>query len=263
MNERKRYRIGGVWLLLLAGVGCQRPHAAPTTTTAATQSAARNPSPEPRSAAASPELQQFRKRIEETSPARLDGAYLYFAASLPDRVSQAEYHDFVRQMADADANQRANGICGVGAARQPASADHLLRALRTEADPFNRTMIVWCLRAYADDERVAEALEAFLSTAKDIDFQRCLAPPGRVVYVGFPPPFGGAAFEAFKALLSMKGRDYMLNGDGWRRFAERFDRNIDLRPCSAIDTSRFKSEPPEFDIHKKAQEMIEDFRQGR
>jgi hypothetical protein len=249
-------------LLLIACVGCHRPHppvhTQPAPAVATTE--ARSPASQPTLSA---ELQQFRRQMEQTSPARLDGAYLYFAAALPDSVAQAEYHDFVRQMSDDDANKRANGICGVAAARQPASADHLLKALRTEPDPFNRTMIVWCLRRYADDRRVGDALETFMCQARDIDFQRCLAPPGRVVYIGFPPPFGGAAFEAFKALLAIRGRDYMLQGAGWQKFAERFEKNIDLKPCSSIDTARFKSEPPEFDINKKAQEMIEDFRKGR
>ncbi|MGB9623293.1 MAG: hypothetical protein ACPMAQ_00385 [Phycisphaerae bacterium] len=213
----------------------------------------------------SPELAQFRKEAEETPPARLDGAYLYFAAALPENVSEADYHDFVRQMSDSDPNTRANGICGVAAAKQPASLDHLLRALRTETDPFNRTMIVWCMRGYANDPRTGRALEEFLYGAKDIDFQRCLLPNGRIVYVRFPPPMAGAAFEAFKALLAIRGRDYMVHGEGWRRFAERFEKNIDPRPCGEIDMSRFQSRPgaSDFDVNREAQRLIEEFRREK
>lgn len=256
-------------LLVLACAGCHRPRPSaetqPASAAPANEAHGRTPAilPAPPQPATSAEIQQFRRQIEQTSPARLDGAYLYFAAALPESVSQAEYHDYVNQMADADANKRANGICGVAAAKQPASADHLLKALGREPDPFNRTMIVWCLRRFADDPRVGDVLETFVSEARDIDFQRCLAPPGRVVYVGFPPPFGGAAFEAFKALLAIRGREYMLQGDGWRKFAARFEKNVDLRPCGDIDTSRLRSELPEFDINRKAQEMIDDFRKGR
>jgi hypothetical protein len=213
----------------------------------------------------SAELARFRKEVESAPPAHLDGAYLYFAAALPENVSEADYHDFVRQMSDNDPNTRANGICGVGAARQPASLDHLLRALRTETDPFNRTMIVWCLRGYKDDPRTAPAIEEFLCGAKDIDFQRCLLPNGRIVYVRFPPPMAGAAFEAFKALLAIKGRDYMIHGEGWRRFADRFERNLDPRPCGEIDISRFRSGPDasDFDVNREAQRRIDEFRKQK
>jgi hypothetical protein len=213
----------------------------------------------------SAELQQFRKEAEQTPQARLDGAYLYFAAALPENVSEADYHDFVRQMSEKDPNTRANGICGVGAARQPASPDHLIAALRTESDPFNRTMIVWCLRGHRDNPRTAVALEEFLHTAKDIDFQRCLLPNGQIVYVRFPSPMAGAAFEAFKALLAIRGKDYMVHGEGWRKFAERFEKNIDPRPCSEIDMSRFESKPDAsgFDVNKEAQRLIDEFRKQR
>lgn len=214
----------------------------------------------------SAELKQFLKEAENTPQGRLDGAYLYFAAALPETVSEAEYHDFVRQMSDADPNTRANGICGVAAAKQPASLDHLLKALKTEGDPFNRTMIVWCVRSLkAADPKTASALEEFLYAARDIDFQRCLLPNGRIVYVRFPSPMAGAAFEAFKALLTIRGKDYMVHGEGWRKFAERFEKNIDPRPCNEIDMSRFQNKPgaSDFDANKEAQRLIDEFRKQK
>ncbi len=250
------------WLLLisLACVGCgpARPLA---TSPAATGNAATHPAAS--QPAMPPALAEFRRQVEQTPANRLDAPYLYFVAALPDRVSEADYHDFVQQMSSDDPNTRANGICGVGAARQPASADHLLKALRDEADPFNRTMAVWCLRGYKADARVAEALEAFLVEAKDIDYQRCMVANGDVVFVRFPGLIGGAGFEAFKALLAIRGREYMLNGEGWRKFADRFVRNVDPQPCSAIDLSRFRSEPPRFDIEEEARRRIREFQQGR
>lgn len=258
-------------ITLAVCIGCHRPHAEPTTQHASATPApeTRNPDPGTRNPTSQPamsaELAQFLKDAEETPQARLDGAFQYFAAALPEQVSETDYHDFVRQLSDSDPNLRANGVCGVAAAKQPASLDHLLVALRTEDDPFNRTMIVWCLRLYKDDPRTAAALEEYLYHAKDIDFQRCRPPNGRIVYIRFPAPMAGAAFEAFKALLAIKGKDYMTRGEGWRKFAERFEKNVDPCPCNEINTARFRSQPDEssFDVNQEAQRLIDEFRKQK
>jgi len=206
----------------------------------------------------SPELGQFREWFEKTPANQVDTAYRHFAAALPERVSDFEYQDFVKQMQSEDPNQRANGFCGVAAAKTPASLNHLLSALPTESDPFNRTMLVWCLRLYESDRHVAPALEQYIATCKDIDLQRCLDPAGKVLYGRFPPPLSGAAYEAFKSLLATKGRETMLNGAGWRLFSERFERQIDIQPAGSIDMSRFQPDRPRSDPQQKAKEWIEE-----
>jgi len=211
----------------------------------------------------SPELRRFREYVARAAPGQLDSNYALFASALPDRVSDLEYYDFVRQMSEADPNTRANGICGVAAARRPASLDHLLRVLKTETDPFNRTMLVWCLRLYAADPRVAPALEAFIDDAPDLDFQRAVGPGGRIIYITFPPPFAGAAYEAYKALLAIRGRENMTAGPGWERFAERFERHLNPQPVGAVDLSRFRSRGPRLDPHRRADEWIDDLRRAR
>lgn len=211
----------------------------------------------------SPELRRFRDYVSQAAPGRLDSNYTVFASALPDRVADVDYYEFVRQMSDADPDTRANGICGVAAARRPASLDHLLRVVKTETDPFNRTMLVWCLRLYAADPRVAPALEAFIDDAPDLDFQRAIGPGGRIIYITFPPPFAGAAYEAYKALLAIRGREHMIAGPGWERFADRFERHVNPQPVRAVDLSRFRSHRPRVDPHRRADEWIDDLRRPR
>jgi hypothetical protein len=257
--EPRRACAAPVVIALLAGsIGCQSPKPAEVAPAPAQSPAAAPgdvpPTPPPTPAALVP----FRRQLEQNAD-QLDANYRVFAAALPGTTTEVEYHDFVQQMSDPDPNVRANGICGVAAARRPASLDHLLRALNTESDPFNRTMIVWCLRQYEGDPRVATALEGFIPKAPDIDFQRCLGPNNDIVYVRFPPPLAGAAYEAFKALLAIRGRAFALHGAGWKLFVDRFNQSIDIQPVTAIDMSRFESDrAADINPRQRAREWIDE-----
>ncbi|MCK6456658.1 MAG: hypothetical protein L6Q92_09045 [Phycisphaerae bacterium] len=227
--------------------------------------------PEPRSGATTalaeplpPALAEFRQRLLEADEDRwrmLDMAYLQIAAALAQiRVEGLDYQDFLQQAESRDADIRANGICGLAASRRASAIDHLSRVLKSEPDPYNRTIIVWGLRTFDDKRRVSRCLIDFIDTCRDIDLGRCLGPDGRVQ--DFSSPFPLAAFEAFKGLVQIEGKAEMLTGGGWTRFVERTRRSVHPEPLTAVDFSRLRGESnPRTDPESRMRRWIEEMRE--
>lgn len=210
-------------------------------------------------------LREFRDtllRADDTAWRRLDQNYTALKSVIDQlAVGGMDYQDYVDQLQSGDADTRANGMCGVAASRSPAAADHLTAALTREPDLFNRTIAVWCLRATGRDAQVDRALCDYLDASPDIDFGRYAGEDGKVRQ--FRSPFPLAAFEAFKALAAIRGRRDMLNGEGWRLFAERAGRHQQLQPLSAIDLERLKGgrSAPRTNPEANARRWIEEMRE--
>jgi hypothetical protein len=231
------------------------------------------PAPTPSSApASSPALNEqqvfwlnFKARIRETPWTQIDRAYIQVAQAIPfERASQ--YGDYVRQTQDADANVRANGYIGMVATNAKAAPNRLARALESEQDPYNRTIIVWCLRYTRDaggdrggsplSVKAAVALWDFVGRARDVDFGLCLDAQGRVVTYRSPFPLAGV--EALKALVDLRGVETMLEGPGWQHLMDRLSKHIDPAPLQ-LDMERFNpdAKPRETDQQRAERLMRE------
>jgi hypothetical protein len=243
---------------MLMVMGCRPPdRTAPAATNPAPNSTAREP--------LSPPLAAFRDQLRHADAAawrRLDFNYLQMQAALGQvQIRDLEYPDYVRQLASDDPDQRANGMCGLAAARSAAAIDHLARALRDERDPYNRTIAVWCLRHRAGDRRVVDALTKYLATCRDIDLGRCIAADGQVR--DFQSPFPLAGFEAFKGLVELRGKADMLSGAGWDEFVRRLGTHIQPEPLTALNAARLERGPqpgrtdPDANVRKWLDEMRE------
>ncbi len=213
------------------------------------------------------DLAAFRARLlaaDEIGWRRIDFAYLQMKAALGNLVVRdIEYQTYVDQLKSADPDLRANGMCGVAASKSPAAIDHLARSLRSEPDPYNRTIAVWCLRCQPGADRIGRVLLEFLQTCPDVDLGRVLAADGTVR--AFRSPFPAAAFEAFKGLVTLRGKRDMLEGDGWRAFVKRVNTHIDPQPLTAIDLERLRSprNTPRTDPDANVRRWIEEMREER
>lgn len=210
----------------------------------------------------SPQLAAFREellRADDAAWRRLDMGYYQMKAAVDQIVvTDLDVSDFVAQLRSPDPDTRANGLCGLAAARTPAGVDHLIRALKSEPDPYNRTLAVWCVRMFEPDRRVTSALTEFLSHCRDIDLGRYLADDGTIR--DFKSPFPLAGMEAFKALVALRGRDDMLNGDGWRAFVDRVGRHIDPEPITSLNLQRLgaRAGAPRTDPDENLRRWIEE-----
>lgn len=213
----------------------------------------------------SPALAAFRDQLfnaDDTQWRQLDMPNLRMRAALGQVVVRdMDYPQYVQQLDNADADIRADGLCGVAASKSRAAVDHLARALRSEPDPYNRTIAVWCLRSFESDRRVADALMRYLTDCRDIDLGRCLAEDGSIQ--DFRSPFPLAAFEAFKALASIRGKDDMLRGAGWRAFAARAERHVRPEPISVLNLDRLRGQAgqPRSDPAANARKWIDEMRE--
>jgi hypothetical protein len=212
----------------------------------------------------SPELARFREQLllaDEAQWRALDMNYLAVAAALDrTRVERMDYYRSVEQTRNADADVRANAFCELAASKRSAAIDHLARALREEPDPYNRTIAVWCLRTFDDRSRVAPILTEYLRNCRDIDLGRYIEADGSIR--AFRSPFPLAAFEAFKGLVQYKGKDYMLDGDGWRMFVERATQHLHPEPITAIDFERLQGgTEPRTDPDARLRQWIEEMRE--
>ncbi|MCK6483134.1 MAG: hypothetical protein HUU22_02000 [Phycisphaerae bacterium] len=210
----------------------------------------------------SPQLAAFRNellRADDAAWRRLDMGYHQMKAAVGQIVvAELDVSEFVAQLRSPDPDTRANGLCGLAAARTAAGVDHLIRALYNEPDPYNRTIAVWCLRMFEPDRRVSKALSEFLSACRDIDLGRYLADDGTIR--DFKSPFPLAGMEAFKALVALRGRDDMLNGGGWRAFVERVGRHIDPEPITSLNLQRLgaRAGAPRTDPDENLRRWIEE-----
>lgn len=211
-----------------------------------------------------PELEAFRTRLlnaDDAQMRQLDASYYQFAAALRQAASDPKKDNHpADSLHSSDVDVRANAMCELAARRSPGALESLSRALRDDADPFNRTIAVWCLRSLGSQPAVPAALSDFLDGCRDIDLGRYLADDGTTRE--FQSPFPLAGFEAFKALLAMRGKAEMLDGDGWRRFVVRCGKRIQPEPITAIDESQRRgSTAPRTDPYERARQWIDEMRQ--
>ncbi len=174
----------------------------------------------------------FRGQIRNADWTRVDAWYRQFAAAVP-RENPDAYRDYFAQSEAGDPATRANGYIGMAASNPKAATGALIRALDGERDWNNRTILVWSLRLAAGppDEsrsrRVTGALWDYVAKAPDADYGICLDTSGSPTLFRSPTPL--AAPEAFKALIELKGRDVMLDGEGWKRVMDRLTRHVDTQ----------------------------------
>lgn len=209
----------------------------------------------------------FREQIRRTPWPQVDRAYLSFARAIPTQPPE-KYREYLKQTRDVDPNLRANGAIGITACDAEAAEGRLAKLLDEETDPNNRTMIVWCLRYTGREHALApvartsdvksrgsagQTLWDFLGRAKDVDFGVCLDQQGHAV--PFRSPFALAGVEAFKALIALKGTDYMLDGPGWDRLVERLGKSIDPQPYQ-IDAERLRPESRKRESEKETLQRL-------
>lgn len=169
---------------------------------------------------------------------QVDGPFMSFSRAVPREQAEA-YATYLGQTRSTDANTRANGIIGLVAANPRAAVSRLGRLLDSEPDPYNRTIIVWCLR-YCGDKAAQDVLWKYLAAARDADYGLCLASDGRVV--SYRAVFPLAAVEAFRALVALRGGEEMYDGKGWEHVMQRLETNIAPAPLS-VDLERLRPVP--------------------
>jgi hypothetical protein len=195
--------------------------------------------PQPDARALSPALQAqranweiFRTQARTAEWPRIDAWYRQFAAAAP-RETPDRYRSYFEQSESDDPSTRANGYIGMAASNPRAALGALIRSLKREPDWNNRTILVWSLRLAAGEpggsrsRRVTDALWAFIAEAPDADYGICLDAAGRTTVFRSPTP--PASVEAFKGLVELRGRQAMLDGEGWTRVMDRLTRHSDTK----------------------------------
>ncbi|MCG3127960.1 MAG: hypothetical protein CHACPFDD_02833 [Phycisphaerae bacterium] len=181
---------------------------------------------------------EYRERSRRMPVTQVDGPFMTFSRAVP-REQVGRYSSYLEQTRSADADTRANGIIGLVAANPRAAVSRLARLLDSEPDPYNRTIIVWCLR-YCGDAPAQDVLWKFLAAARDADYGLCLSADGRVAT--FRAVFPLAAVEAYRALVALRGGEEMYDGKGWEQVMRRLEKNVDLAPLD-LDLERLRPAP--------------------